>query len=67
MSNSISAREPVFRFPKWRTAEPNTIDQGRYDALAAELQASLAREDALREGVISCSEKRCWFRNSSTG
>lgn len=48
MSNSISAREPVFRFPKWRTVERNPIDQSRNDALAAELQASLAREDALR-------------------
>jgi two-component system, sensor histidine kinase PdtaS len=49
MSNSISAREPVFRFPKWRTVERNLIDQRRYDALAAELRASVAREDALRD------------------
>jgi two-component sensor histidine kinase len=49
MSNSISAREPVFRFPKWRTVERNLIDQRRYDALAAELQASHAREQALRD------------------
>ncbi len=49
MSNSISAREPVFQFPRWRTVERNPIDQRQYDALAAELQASLAREDALRD------------------
>jgi two-component sensor histidine kinase len=49
MSNSISAREPVFRFPKWRTVERDLIGWRRYDALTVELQASLAREDALRK------------------
>jgi two-component system, sensor histidine kinase PdtaS len=50
MSNSISAREPrPSRFPKWLTVERNSIDQRQYDSLAAKLQASLAREDALRD------------------
>jgi two-component system, sensor histidine kinase PdtaS len=49
MSSSISAREPVFRFPKWLTVERNLIDRRQYDALVGELQASLAREDALRD------------------
>jgi two-component sensor histidine kinase len=48
MSSSISAREPLFRFPKWQTVERDSIDRGQYDALAAELRASLAREEALR-------------------
>ena len=58
MSNSISAREPVFRFPKWRTAERNTIDQARYDTLAAELQASLARENASRKEKHDLSRRQ---------
>jgi two-component system, sensor histidine kinase PdtaS len=49
MSSAISAREPVFRFPKWRVVERDLIDRRRYDALAAGLQASLAREDELRD------------------
>jgi two-component sensor histidine kinase len=49
MSNSVFAREAAFRLPKWRPVEHNLIDRRRYDALAAELQASLAREDALRD------------------
>jgi two-component sensor histidine kinase len=49
MSNSVFAREGVFRPSKWRPVEHNLIDRRRYDALAAELQASLAREDALRD------------------
>jgi two-component sensor histidine kinase len=57
MSNSISAREPLSRFPNWRTVERNTIDQRRYDALAAELQASLAREDALRKEKHDLSQR----------
>src|SRR5580700_69875 len=48
MSSSISAREPIFRFPGSQPVERYTIHQRRYAALAAELQASLAREDALR-------------------
>ena len=67
MSSSISAREPVFQFPRWQTVERNLIDRRQYDALAAELQASLAREDTLRERkAISCSDKRFWPRNLST-
>src|SRR5581483_6670772 len=49
MSSSLTAREPVFRLPRWRTVERNLIDRRRYDALAVELQKSLAREDALRK------------------
>jgi two-component system, sensor histidine kinase PdtaS len=48
MSSSISAREPIFQFPGLQPVERYTIHQRRYAALAAELQASLAREDALR-------------------
>src|SRR5665213_1890921 len=49
MSSSISSQEPVSHFPRSRTAERNLIDQRRYDALAAELQASLARENVWRK------------------
>ena len=49
MSNSIFAQEPVFEFPRSQTVERYLIDQRRYDALATELRASLAREDALRK------------------
>jgi len=49
MSNSISADERVFRFPDRRTVVRNLIDHSRYDTLEAELQASLAREQALRD------------------
>jgi two-component sensor histidine kinase len=48
MSNSIYARNPVFQFPRSQTVERDTIDQRRYDPLAAELPASLTREDALQ-------------------
>ena len=58
MSNSISAREPVFRFPRWRTVERNLIDQSRYDALAAELRASLAREQGLRDEKRKSSQRQ---------
>lgn len=58
MSNSISsAREPLFRFPKSRTVKGNLIDQSRYDALAAELQASLAREDRLQKEKHDLSQR----------
>jgi two-component sensor histidine kinase len=49
MSNSIASQEPVFQFPRSQAVERHTVDPRRYDALAAELQASLAREDALRD------------------
>ena len=58
MSNSISAREPVSRLPKQRTVEHNLIDRRRYDALAAELQASLAREGALRKEKRDLSQQQ---------
>ena len=48
MSSSISAREPVFQFRGSQAFERDTSDRRRSDALTAELQASLAREDALR-------------------
>ena len=57
MSSSISAREPVFQFPRSQTVERNTIDRRRYDALAAELQASLAREDVLRKEKHDLSQR----------
>ena len=49
MGISISSQEPVFQFPRSQAVEPDRIDRRRYDALVAELQASLAREDALRD------------------
>jgi len=49
MSNSIPAQEPLFQFPSSQMAERNAVDQRQYDILMAELQASLAREDALRK------------------
>jgi len=49
MSTLISSPEPVFQFPRSQAVEPDTIDRRRYDALAAELQAALAREDAFRD------------------
>lgn len=58
MSNSISAREPIFRFPEQRTVERNTIDQKQNDALASELQASLAREEALRDEKRNLSQRQ---------
>ena len=58
MSNSISAREPVFRFPEGRAVGRDTIDQRRYDALAAELQASLARENALQKEKHDLSQRQ---------
>jgi two-component sensor histidine kinase len=49
MSDSTLARESTFSFPWWRTVTRDAIDQSRYNALTAELQSSLARENALRE------------------
>jgi two-component sensor histidine kinase len=48
MSSSNSAREPVFQFPGLQAVWRDTSDERPSDALAAELQASLARESALR-------------------
>ena len=47
--NSIYARQPAFQFLRSQAVERNTIDQSGYDALVAEFQASLAREDVLRK------------------
>lgn len=58
MSNSIFAREPGFRFPKRPTVERDFIDRSRYDALAAKLQASLAREQALRDEKRALSQRQ---------
>jgi two-component system, sensor histidine kinase PdtaS len=49
MSSSISSQQPVFQFPRSQTVKRDTIDRRRYDALAAELQASLAQEDVWRK------------------
>ena len=58
MSNSTFAREPIIRFPQSRTVERNTIDQRRYDVLASELQASLAREEASRDETRTLSQRQ---------
>jgi hypothetical protein len=47
-----------FCFRSGRTVERNLIDQSRYDTLAAELQASLARERALRGEKRDLSQRR---------
>jgi two-component sensor histidine kinase len=47
MSNS-SAWGPVFQFRRTQAVRRDTSDQRRSDALTAELQASLARENVLR-------------------
>jgi two-component sensor histidine kinase len=57
MSNSVFARERAFQFPKLQTLEPNAIGRRRYDALAAALQASLAREAALRKQKRDLSQR----------
>ena len=57
MSNSIYARESVFQFPSSPAAERYTIDQRRYDALAAELKESLAREHVLRREKDDLSQR----------
>jgi two-component system, sensor histidine kinase PdtaS len=49
MSSSISARESLYQLPSWQTVERNLIDRRQYDAVVAELQAALKREDALRD------------------
>jgi two-component system, sensor histidine kinase PdtaS len=48
MSSSISAPEPLFQFDRSQAFKRDTSDQRRSNALRAELQASLARESALR-------------------
>jgi len=57
MRNSIYAREPAFQFPRSQAVERNTIDQRRYDALAAELKESLAREYVLRKEKDDLSQR----------
>jgi len=51
MRNSIYARQPAFQFLRSQAVERNTIDQRRYDAMVAEFQASLAREDVLQKEI----------------
>jgi two-component system, sensor histidine kinase PdtaS len=58
MSSSISAHEPVFPFPKRRMVERDLIDHSRYDALETELQAALAREQALRDEKHDLSQRQ---------
>lgn len=65
MSSSISSREPVFEFPKSQAVERDTVDQRRYDALTAELQASLAREGALRKEKRDLSQRHLMLAQES--
>ena len=58
MSNSISAWGPVFQFRRPQAFERDTSDQRRSDALTAELQASLAREDALRAEKCDLTQRQ---------
>jgi two-component sensor histidine kinase len=51
MRNSIYARQPAFQFLRSQAVERNTVDQRRYDAMVAESQASLAREDVLQKEI----------------
>ena len=58
MSNTVSTRENVFQFPWWLAAGRNTRDQKRIDALTDELQASLAREEALLRDKHDLSQRQ---------
>ena len=46
MSDTISAREFVFQFPRERAVGRDTREHAQYDALAAELRAARTREGA---------------------
>ena len=68
MSSSISSQEPAFQFRKSQTGERDTIDRRRYEALAAELQASLVREGTLQKDKRDLSQWHAMLaRNTSTG
>jgi two-component sensor histidine kinase len=56
MSNSIARRAPVFQLSRWRTVKRSLV-QRPYDALAAELQASLTREGVLRKEKRDLSQR----------
>jgi hypothetical protein len=58
MSNSIFERESTFQFPSWRAVGRDACDQRERDALTAELQASFAREEALREEKRDLSQRQ---------
>ncbi len=47
MGNSISARESIFQLPRWGAIGSNRRAQQQREALTADLQAALAREEAL--------------------
>jgi two-component sensor histidine kinase len=51
MSNFIAAHETVIQFPKPRAAACYPRQNERPDAMTAELQATLAREEALRTEI----------------
>jgi two-component sensor histidine kinase len=58
MSSSSSAREPGFQFYRSQAFKSETSDPKRSDALTAELQASLAREHALRAQTLNLTERQ---------
>jgi two-component system, sensor histidine kinase PdtaS len=58
MSNSISAQESTFQFPRWRALGRHTGGQEQRDTLTAELKASLAREETLREDKRYLSQRQ---------
>jgi hypothetical protein len=62
MSNSIFERESTFQFPSWRTVGRDARDQREREALTAELQASFAREEALRKEKRDLSQRQVTIR-----
>jgi two-component sensor histidine kinase len=47
--SDVSTRETIFEFPWWRALRRNSRERKQRTALTAELQASIAREEMLRE------------------
>jgi two-component sensor histidine kinase len=58
MTDSNSGRGSILQFPGSRTVKRGVIEPSRYDALAAELQASLTREEALRDRERDLSQRQ---------
>jgi len=58
MSNTVSTRENVFQFPWWFATGRNARDQERIETLTDELQASLAREEALLRDKHDLSQRQ---------
>jgi two-component system, sensor histidine kinase PdtaS len=57
--SSLSTREAIFEFPwsRWRALGRNSRERKQRTALTAELQASIAREEMLREEMRCLSQR----------